>query len=152
MKKIVLIITTLITWWFSWRILAEISRGLKKMDGVHLDIPEIIPFIIALSISAFFYKLVSKKILLSSINSITVSPNPSSNEFNVSWTSERKQTIELKVLKYNTTDEPLIFKENLENYEGEYTHTFNLSEYPKGVYMLEIQTKDAKVSKKLILQ
>ena len=46
----------------------------------------------------------------------------------------------------------IIFSENLENFEGEYTHSFNLSEYSKGVYLLELDTDNGIVNKKLILQ
>ncbi|MEJ6749422.1 MAG: T9SS type A sorting domain-containing protein [Flavobacteriales bacterium] len=46
----------------------------------------------------------------------------------------------------------LIFTENLENFEGEYKHSFNLSEYSKGVYLLELETENGEINKKLILQ
>ena len=42
--------------------------------------------------------------------------------------------------------------ETLENFEGEYTKSFNLSEYSKGVYLLELDTDLGIVNKKLILQ
>lgn len=46
----------------------------------------------------------------------------------------------------------VIFSENLENFEGEYSHSFNLSEYSKGVYLLELDTDNGIVNKKIILQ
>ena len=46
----------------------------------------------------------------------------------------------------------IIFTENLENFEGEYSHSFNLSEYSKGIYLLELDTDNGIVNKKLILQ
>jgi hypothetical protein len=46
----------------------------------------------------------------------------------------------------------IIFTENLIDFEGEYKHSFNLSEYSKGVYLLEIDTDNGIVNKKLMLQ
>ena len=46
----------------------------------------------------------------------------------------------------------VIYSENLENFEGEYSHSFNLSEYSKGVYLLELDTDNGIVNKKIILQ
>ena len=86
---------------------------------------------------------------LSSISSLEVYPNPSRDVFNVEFTSESKQSIEVRVV--NLLGES-IFTENLENFEGEYTHSFNLSEYSKGIYLLELDTDNGIVNKKLILQ
>ena len=86
---------------------------------------------------------------LSSINSLEVYPNPSRDVFNVSFTSEKKQSIEVRLV--NLVGE-IIFIENLENFEGKYTHSFNLEEYSKGIYLLELDTDNGVVNKKLILQ
>ena len=59
------------------------------------------------------------------------------------------QSIDVRVV--NLIGE-IIFTENLENFEGEYTHSFNLSEYSKGIYFLELETENGKINKKLILQ
>ena len=83
------------------------------------------------------------------IANLEVYPNPSRDVFNVTFTSETKQTIEVRVV--NLVGE-IIFTENLENFVGEYTHSFNLSEYSKGVYLLELDTNNGIVNKKLILQ
>ena len=86
---------------------------------------------------------------LSSISSLEVYPNPSRDVFNVSFTSESKQSIKVRLV--NLVGE-IIFTENLENFEGEYTHSFNLEQYSKGVYLLELDTDNGIVNKKLILQ
>ena len=83
------------------------------------------------------------------INNLDVYPNPSRDIFNVSFTSEDVQNLDVRVL--NLVGE-IIFLEHLINFEGEYTKSFNLSEYSKGVYFLEIETNDGVVNKKLILQ
>ena len=83
------------------------------------------------------------------INNLEIYPNPSRDIFNVSFISETKQSIEVRVV--NLVGE-IIFTETLENFEGEYTKSFNLSEYSKGVYLLELDTDNGIVNKKLILQ
>ncbi len=84
-----------------------------------------------------------------SINNLEIYPNPSRDVFNVEFTSETKQTIEVRLV--NLVGE-IIFTENLVDFEGEYTHSFNLSEYSKGIYLLELDTDNGIVNKKLILQ
>ena len=84
-----------------------------------------------------------------SINNLDVYPNPSRDIFNLSFISENKQKIEVRIL--NLVGE-IIFIENLENFEGEYTNSFNLVEYSKGVYLLELDTDNGLINKKLILQ
>ncbi|MBT4738394.1 MAG: hypothetical protein HOO15_04155, partial [Flavobacteriales bacterium] len=66
---------------------------------------------------------------LSSINSLEVYPNPSRDVFNVEFTSETKQSIEVRIV--NLVGQ-VVFTDNLEDFDGEYTHSFNLSEYSKG--------------------
>ena len=84
-----------------------------------------------------------------SINNLDVYPNPSRDIFNVEFNSENKQKIEVRILNL---EGEIVFTENLEEFEGEYIHSFNLGEYSKGVYLLELDTDNGLISKKLILQ
>ena len=79
-----------------------------------------------------------------SINNLKIYPNPSRDVFNVSFTSETKQSIEVRVV--NLVGE-IIFMETLENFE-KYIKSFNI-EYSK-VYLLELDTDYGLVHKKLI--
>ena len=72
------------------------------------------------------------------INNLDVYPNPSRDIFNVTFESEVKQNIELRVV--NLLGE-ILFKENLEEFEGKYSTSFSLIEYSKGIYMLELDSK-----------
>jgi len=76
-------------------------------------------------------------------------PNPTTGEFYVNFQSEEIQNIEVKLT--NTIGE-IIYFEDLGVFVGEYTHRFNISEYPKGIYFLEITTDKGVINKKLILQ
>ena len=83
------------------------------------------------------------------MTSFKIYPNPSKDIFNVSFISEIKQSIQVRLV--NLLGE-VIFTENLEKFEGEYSHSFNLSEYSKGIYLLELDTDNGIINKKLILQ
>jgi len=83
------------------------------------------------------------------ITDLNIYPNPSRDVFNVSFISETKQSIDVRVV--NLVGE-IIFVENLIDFEGEYSHSFNLSEYSKGIYLLELDTDNGIINKKLILQ
>jgi len=83
------------------------------------------------------------------INNLDIYPNPSRDIFNVSFTSEDKQDLKVRIL--NVIGE-VIISEDLQQFIGEYTKQINLSDNAKGIYFLEIETNDGVVNKKLILQ
>ena len=84
-----------------------------------------------------------------SINNLAIYPNPSKDIFNISFTSDTKQDLKVRIM--NVIGEEVI-NDNLEQFIGEYTKQINLSDNAKGVYFLEITTNDGVVNKKLILQ
>ena len=83
------------------------------------------------------------------IANLDVYPNPSRDVFNVTFTSEEVQDLDVRVV--NVVGE-VIYTENLEQFVGEYTKAIDLATYTKGVYFLEITTDNGVVNKKLILQ
>ena len=83
------------------------------------------------------------------ISNLDVYPNPSRDMFNVTFTSEDVQDLEVRVM--NVVGE-VVYTENLEEFVGEYTKKIDLATYTKGVYFLEITTNNGVVNKKLILQ
>jgi len=85
----------------------------------------------------------------SAIANLDVYPNPSRDIFNVTFTSEDVQDLEVRVI--NIVGE-VVYTENLEQFVGEYTKAIDLATYTKGVYFLEITTNNGVVNKKLILQ
>ncbi|MDC0909446.1 fibronectin type III domain-containing protein [Flavobacteriales bacterium] len=84
-----------------------------------------------------------------SIANLEVYPNPSKDIFNISFTSESIQDLRVRVL--SIVGEELIV-EDLQQFIGEYTKKVSLNENAKGIYFLEIETKDGIINKKLILQ
>ena len=83
------------------------------------------------------------------IANLDVYPNPSRDLFNVTFTSEDVQDLEVRVI--NVVGE-VVYTENLQQFVGEYTKSIDLETYTKGVYFLEITTNNGVVNKKLILQ
>ena len=83
------------------------------------------------------------------INNLEVYPNPSRDIFNVTFTSEDAQDLEVRII--NIVGE-VVYTENLEQFVGEYTKQVDLATYTKGIYFLEITTNNGVVNKKLILQ
>ena len=72
-----------------------------------------------------------------SIESLDVYPNPSRDIFNVSFTSEDAQDLEVRVI--NVVGE-VVYIENLMNFTGEFTKEIDLRRNTKGIYFLEITT------------
>jgi len=85
----------------------------------------------------------------SAINNLTIYPNPSRDVFNISFVSEEKQNLRVRIL--NVIGEE-VYKEDLQQFVGEYTKQIDLKENPKAIYFLEIETDDGVINKKLILQ
>ena len=83
------------------------------------------------------------------INNLDVYPNPSRDIFNVSFTSEDVQNLDVRII--NVIGE-VVYTDNLNKFVGEYTKQVNLSNYTKGVYFLEITTDNGVINKKIILQ
>jgi hypothetical protein len=84
-----------------------------------------------------------------SIANLDVYPNPSRDVFNVAFTSEDVQDLEVRVI--NVVGE-VVYTESLQQFVGEYTKLIDLAENTKGVYFLEITTNTGVVNKKLMLQ
>ena len=83
------------------------------------------------------------------INNLDVYPNPSRDVFNVTFTSEDVQDLEVRII--NVVGEA-IYTEDLQQFVGEYTKVLSLGTYTKGIYFLEISTNNGVINKKLILQ
>ena len=83
------------------------------------------------------------------LTNFKIYPNPSSDVFSISFTSETKQDLKVRIL--NVIGEELL-SDNLEQFIGEYTKQINLSDNAKGIYFLELETREGLINKKLILQ
>ena len=80
---------------------------------------------------------------------LSVYPNPSKDIFNVEFNTNTKQDIDLRV--HNVLGE-VIFSESLKNFNGDYNRSVDLSQYPNAIYILQLNTKDGMINKKLVLE
>ncbi|SVD36868.1 uncharacterized protein METZ01_LOCUS389722, partial [marine metagenome] len=83
------------------------------------------------------------------IDDIQIFPNPSKNVFNVEFTSLVRQDLEVRII--NSIGE-IVYIDNINNHIGEYSNSINLENHSKGVYLLELDTDNGMINKKLILQ
>ena len=83
------------------------------------------------------------------INDLDIYPNPSRDVFNISFNTDQKQDITLRIR--NIIGEE-IYIEELKQHDGIYTKAISLNNYTKAIYFLEIETRQGIMNKKLILQ
>ena len=84
-----------------------------------------------------------------SINNLNVYPNPSRDLFNISFSSDKIQDLSIRILSVVRAE---VYREDKQQFVGEYTKQISLDNYGKGIYFLEIETNDGVFNKKLILQ
>ena len=83
------------------------------------------------------------------INGLTIFPNPSSDLFNIHFTSYIKQSLVVRIVNVMGG---YVLEDKLADFEGDYKRTIDLSLYSKGIYFLKIETNDGVINKRLILQ
>ena len=83
------------------------------------------------------------------INNLTTYPNPSNGIFNIVFNSNTKQDIDLRV--HNILGE-VIFSESIKDFNGDYNRSLDLSQYPNAMYILQLNTRDVIINKKLVLE
>lgn len=85
----------------------------------------------------------------SGLSNIEVYPNPASSVLNVNLTNETNGQLSFKVTDMTGK---VISVENVENYGGELHHTINVSNLAKGMYILNIESKQGKNIRKFIVE
>jgi hypothetical protein len=80
---------------------------------------------------------------------LNVYPNPTDGMFNISFVSEEINSFEITVID---AFGKLISFEDKQDFVGEYTKSVDLSNYPKGIYMVQIKNQDSFVTKRIVLQ
>ncbi|MDA9634937.1 T9SS type A sorting domain-containing protein, partial [bacterium] len=83
------------------------------------------------------------------INNLDVYPNPSRDVFNISFNSDKRQDLTIRILNVVAGE---VYREERQEFVGEYIKQISLDNYGKGIYFLEIETSTGVVNKKLILQ
>ena len=83
-----------------------------------------------------------------SIADLSVYPNPSRDIFNVNFVSDEIQDLQIRILNVLGN---IIYKENKQQFIGEFIKQVDLKKFGKGIYFLEIETERGIINKKLIL-
>ena len=86
---------------------------------------------------------------IQTINDLKIYPNPSNDIFNINFNSMKKQNFDISI--YNILGER-IFNEYHSNLIGEFKCSFNLYNFDRSVYFLEISSEQTMINKKLILK
>ncbi|MCW5906672.1 MAG: T9SS type A sorting domain-containing protein [Chitinophagales bacterium] len=82
-------------------------------------------------------------------NEMSISPNPSNGSFTVSLETEKTETIQLKVFDLLGQ---LVKQENPVTISGNYTKQLNITQLPKGIYLLQIIADGQTISKRIEIQ
>ena len=83
------------------------------------------------------------------INKLSIYPNPSNDVFNIVFNSNTKQDIDLRI--HNVLGK-IIFSETLTEFSGDYNRTVDMTPYPNAIYILQLNTKDGMLNRKLVLE
>ena len=82
------------------------------------------------------------------IDVFSVFPNPTSGQFSVKIISEEKGTAQLQIFDIVGR---IVQTENIENFSGELTKQFNLTNQPKGEYLIQLKIGEKQTSKRIFL-
>ena len=82
-------------------------------------------------------------------DNLNIFPNPTRGIFNIVFVAEELDNFEIIIVD---AFGKLITQENKQAFIGEYNKQLDLSSYPRGIYMVQIRTKDSFVSKRVVLQ
>ena len=82
-------------------------------------------------------------------DNLNIYPNPTRGIFNISFISDELDNFEISVVD---AFGKLISKEEKQAFVGEYTKQLDLSQYPRGIYMVQIRTNNSFVSKRVVVQ
>tara|TARA_Y100001968_G_scaffold296098_1_gene304053 strand:- start:646 stop:1383 length:738 start_codon:yes stop_codon:yes gene_type:complete len=80
---------------------------------------------------------------------LIIYPNPSTGLFNINFNTKNIETVEINI--YNYLGER-VFSDYILNFTGRYERILNLSQYSKGIYLLELKDKNDLLNKKIILK
>jgi hypothetical protein len=95
------------------------------------------------------YTLGGERVAAEVVSGLDVYPNPSRDIFNISFSTETSQKVNVQVV--NLLGEE-VYTEELVDFEGQHQTAVNMNGKPKGVYFLEITTLKGSVNKKIVLQ
>ena len=100
----------------------------------------------------YFLTLSSNRIMAEDVElgvKLNTYPNPTRGLFNINFISEEVDNFEISIVD---AFGQIVLHEDRKEFVGEYTKKVDLSNWPRGIYMVQIKTKDSFVSKRIVLQ
>lgn len=82
------------------------------------------------------------------ITTFNLFPNPVVNQVNINYTVEQQKRIVISLL--NLSGQVVSVLKNEIATSGNYSQTFSMEQYPKGIYLLEIKSGDYNTTRKII--
>ena len=95
------------------------------------------------------YTLGGARLASEVVSQLDVYPNPSKGEFNISFSLENRQDVNISITNYLGE---VIFTEELIDQEGQYNKTIDLGNKANGIYMLNITTNIQNINQKIVIQ
>ncbi len=80
---------------------------------------------------------------------LNIYPNPTRGLFNISFMAEKLDNFEITIVD---AFGKLVFQEDKQDFIGEYTKRIDFSNSPRGIFMIQIRTRNSFVSKRIVLQ
>jgi hypothetical protein len=80
---------------------------------------------------------------------LNIYPNPTRGIFKISFVSDEIDGFEITIID---AFGKMVSHEDKQDFIGEYTKIVDLSNWPRGVYMVQIKTQDSFTSKRIVLQ
>ncbi len=81
-------------------------------------------------------------------NNLLVYPNPTKDQLNLFYTNLNAKSFDIKLTNINGQ---VLFSENIEGFNGQYQHTLDVSNYAKGIYLLQIISNKQVLTKKVVI-
>jgi hypothetical protein len=83
------------------------------------------------------------------VSQLAFSPNPNDGRFNLSFRLSSDEALTLQIFDVAGKE---IYTERITNFGGAYSNTIDISEYPRGTYILQIEQEGKTFSKKVVIQ
>jgi photosystem II stability/assembly factor-like uncharacterized protein len=85
--------------------------------------------------------------ITAAVNKISVHPNPNNRQFTLGFTSDSKQTTEVKIVNYLGMS---VYNETVADFAGTYNRNISLENFPAGVYFVNVTSNGRTSSIKVI--
>lgn len=83
------------------------------------------------------------------VSDLNIFPNPGTGNFNLKFNLNNKEKTEIKIFDINGK---VVYKENIDKFDGEYNKKIDISGEGKGTFFIQINQGDKKINRKIIIE